>query len=214
MSGDPCAHTSFTNAYLRDLAEGHSSRPLIDHIHQPEVKVELDVFLGVNRQTVLTLQPSEAASDGHHLSCRRIHRKKAQQYSAKTNTPPYNPHIEKQLLRTAAELSRLNVGGHICVSSLGTHPSACMCAWHICGRGRHPPRRRHKQPYQNNKRILANTLVQTKHKQHYVVRTLGGNSLLTRSIEVSFSRSGQVGGGEFVLKRNGGPTPWMILPKL
>lgn len=54
--------------YLRDLAERNSSGPLVHHVHQAKVKVELDVLLRVYGQAVVALKPSEAAGDGHHLS--------------------------------------------------------------------------------------------------------------------------------------------------
>ena len=57
--------------YLRDLAKRHSSGPLVHHIHQAKVEVQLDVLLGVDGQAVVTLQPPQASSDGHCLPRRQ-----------------------------------------------------------------------------------------------------------------------------------------------
>lgn len=72
-----CAHT---HTHLGYLAEGYPSRPLVHYVHEPKVKVELDILLGVDGQAMVMLQPPEAASDYHHLSCRK--QKNTVQYSA------------------------------------------------------------------------------------------------------------------------------------
>lgn len=59
-----------SDSYLRNLAEGYSSSPFVDDVHQAKVEIELDIFLGVNWKATVSLQSAEAACEGHNLSRR------------------------------------------------------------------------------------------------------------------------------------------------
>ena len=78
--------------YLRDLAEGYPSSPFVDDVHQPEVEVEVDVLLGVNREAAVALQSAEAARDGHHLSRREcVHTSAGTRWLGLANTSYERP---------------------------------------------------------------------------------------------------------------------------